>query len=266
MIENAFHYNGPQTDALAAVYRRVSTDQQENSLEVQEQKITHYAQFKGLEINREFSDEATSGSKPIVERKGGSALLMALRRGEAKHLIIAKLDRLGRDAIDILTTLNHITKDLGVVVHIIDLGGDSLCTDNPYSKFVIGTIALFAELERDRIRTRIQEVFDHKFSKHELIGTVPYGYDAIETEELNARDKRKRILVPNPVEQQIIQRIHAARQSGQTYTAIAQDLNDTGLATKQGRIGGDAWQASTVRKVLTSKHTTRLLQEWSKAS
>ena len=87
-----------------AVYRRVSTDRQDSSLATQETRIDDYLRFKGLDASGEttFYDEATSGSVPLRERPGGQRLFNTLRHspGVIQHLVVAKLDRLGRSAAD----------------------------------------------------------------------------------------------------------------------------------------------------------------------
>ncbi len=65
---------------LAAIYRRVSTDKQDDSLELQERRTLDYARMKGLVVDdtRTFSDPDTSGGIPITERDGGRLLMNQL--------------------------------------------------------------------------------------------------------------------------------------------------------------------------------------------
>src|SRR4051812_40184838 len=125
-----------------AIYRRVSTDHQDGSLEVQEKRVLDYAQYKQLTVSPglTFSDPDTSGSIPILDRTGGRALLNRLQHGDIKHLIVAKLDRLGRNSLDFLTTLKTLDK-LGVVLHITDFGGDSMSSQGHYGKMMLTILA-----------------------------------------------------------------------------------------------------------------------------
>jgi DNA invertase Pin-like site-specific DNA recombinase len=52
-------------------------------------------------------------------------------------------------------------------------------------------------MELERIRERIQTVLDHKANKGELIGTVPYGFDAVETGAVTSKGVRIRQLIAN---------------------------------------------------------------------
>lgn len=67
----------------AAIYRSVSTDHQEGSLELQEKRLTDYAIFKGFILSQglAFSDPDTSGDTPILDRTGGRALISRLLLG-----------------------------------------------------------------------------------------------------------------------------------------------------------------------------------------
>lgn len=143
-------------DPVAAIYRRVSTDHQDGSLEVQE-----YARYKSLATSEDFtfSDPDTSGSVPLLERDGGRALLNRLKPGDIKHLIVAKLDRLGRNTRDFLTTIETLDS-LGVTLHIADFGGDSMSTQGHWGKMILTILAAVAEGELGEIRDRVQKRMD----------------------------------------------------------------------------------------------------------
>jgi DNA invertase Pin-like site-specific DNA recombinase len=256
---------------IAAVYRRVSTDRQDGSLLTQEERIADYARFKRLDIaGRQFSDADTSGGIPIWEREGGGALLKLLQTGIAKHLIVAKLDRLGRSAIDLLSAVQFLDT-LGVTLHVVDLGGDSLSTQGAAGRLMLTVLAGMAEYERELIRGRIRDRLDHKFQKGELIGTVPFGFDAVETGRLTAKGVHVRRLVDNPGEQYWIRQMARWRSTGWSFNRIAKALNQIGVPAKcprglpvrrNGQVVGltsGLWQSGNVAKLLQSKHTRRLL-------
>jgi DNA invertase Pin-like site-specific DNA recombinase len=235
--------------SLAAIYRRVSTDQQDASLETQEKRVGDYLNVRGFHATEQttFHDADTSGSIPILERPGGARLFATLRHcPDIKHLVVAKLDRLGRSARDLLDTV-HQLDEMGVALHIVDMGGDSLSTQGPAGKLMFVILAGMAEFERELIRGRIQDALNRRFDQKRIIGTVPYGYD------LEAGN-----LVDNPREQEIIRRIARQRGVGCSYKQIADQLNADGIVTKTGR---GKWQCGNVAGVLNSKHTARFLDE-----
>ena len=123
------------------------------SLDVQRRQIDGYAHMQGLLLDKVFVERGVSGSKPLSDRPQGAALLATLRPGDV--VIIAKLDRMFRSALDALDVLGRL-KEGGISLHIIDLGGD--VTGNGVSKLVFTILSAVAEAERDRTRERVAEV------------------------------------------------------------------------------------------------------------
>jgi DNA invertase Pin-like site-specific DNA recombinase len=263
--------NHPPTD-LAVLYRRVSTDHQDGSLEVQEKRSLDYAAYKHLRLQEDlmFEDPDTSGSVPLLDRTGGRALLARLGFGDVKHLVVAKLDRLGRNTRDFLTTIETLDV-LGVTLHIADFGGDSMSTQGHWGKMILTILAAVAEGELGEIRDRTRKRLRLKFDKGDLIGTVPFGFDCVYTfadgstfvsaralsaEELAQRGKviSKR-LVDNPGEQAAIRLMAELRAARWTLERIAAHLNTLGQKSKLGSV----WQAGNVDRCLRSRHTARLL-------
>lgn len=256
---------------LATLYRRVSTDAQDNSLELQEQKAFDYARLKGLEILPDliFGDEAVSGSKPLADRPGGRKLIATLTTGRSepgqlafitpvRHLIVTKLDRLGRNAENML----HIwrwAREHTITIHIVDLGGETITSQGYAGKLIFGILSLFAEFERELIRDRITQTLTKKFNNYELIGTLPYGYDLDRSRACESADGTSATLMDNPDEQRWLRQMAGWRACGWSFNRIARSLNDAGVPTKTGILGG--WQTGNVKKVLHSKHTARLLSE-----
>ncbi len=206
-----------------------------------------------------FFDEATSGSVPILERPGGAKLFATLERSPAiKHLVVAKLDRLGRNACDLLTTYQKLDK-MAVALHIVDMGGNTLCTQGPAGKLMFVILAGMAEFERELIRGRIQDALDRRFDQRQLIGTAPYGFDLDPTGAVNGKTGKSIYrLLDNDFEQNIIRRMARQRAAGCSFKNIADQLNSEGIATKTGK---GPWQCGNVAGVLNSKHTARFLKE-----
>lgn len=127
-------------------YARVSTIEQTPENQLQEIEA---AGFK-VEPHRIVA-ETVSGSVAIGRRKGFSRLLGKMERGDV--LIVTKLDRLGRDAIDVSTTVAKLEK-LGIRVHCLALGGVDLTSSA--GKLTMGVINAVAQFERDLLIERTQ--------------------------------------------------------------------------------------------------------------
>ncbi len=85
----------------------------------------------------------------IAQREGFSNLLGRMEKGDV--LIVTKLDRLGRDAIDVSTTAAKL-EDIGIRVHCLALGGVDLTSSA--GKLTINVINAVAQFERDLLIER----------------------------------------------------------------------------------------------------------------
>ncbi|HEY1171080.1 MAG TPA: recombinase family protein [Verrucomicrobiae bacterium] len=270
----------------AALYRRVSTGHQEGSLDVQEAKLANYLMLKGLvsHTSLEFFDEETSGGIAFADRDGGRSILSALEHGfspqlgltpePVKHLVVAKLDRLGRKATDMLQLLQWLD-ERKITLHIVDLGGDAVSTGGPVGRLMFALLAHFAEFERDMIRTRITDRLSKKFKDNEVIGTIPYGFRPVDAEgrsvtkiQTGTNGEGKPImawpkgtkLTDDPTEQYWIREMaQRMTEANANYNRVATWLNQRQVPTKTGVVGG--WQTANVKKVLESKHTAEVLKK-----
>lgn len=95
--------------------------------------------------------ETVSGSTPAMEREGFARLVDRMESGDV--LIVTKLDRLGRNAMDVRATIDRLAGD-GVRVHCLQLGGVDLTS--AAGKMVMTVISAMAEFERDLLVERTQ--------------------------------------------------------------------------------------------------------------
>jgi len=129
------------------LYCRVSTSSQFNGNQVQEVKAAGF----DVQPNR-VVEETISGSIAVVERPGFQKLLEGVERGDV--LIVTKLDRLGRNAMDVRQTVERLAA-AGVRVHCLALGGVDLTS--PAGKMTMQVLSAVAEFERDLLIERTQQ-------------------------------------------------------------------------------------------------------------
>ena len=127
-------------------YCRVSTSDQTTENQVREIAAAGYA----VEPHRIIA-ETLSGSVAASEREGWGRLVNKLEAGDV--LVVTKLDRLGRNAMDVRATVEGLT-GMGVRVHCLALGGMDLTS--PAGKMTMGVINAMAEFERDLLIERTQ--------------------------------------------------------------------------------------------------------------
>lgn len=127
-------------------YARVSTVSQLTENQREQIKQAGY----NIEPRR-YVEEQISGSVPALQRPGFASLLDRLEEGDT--LVVTKLDRLGRDAIDVQQTVK-LFKARGVRLVVLQLGNLDLTSSA--GKLLVGMLSAIADFERDLIIERTQ--------------------------------------------------------------------------------------------------------------
>jgi len=133
------------TTSTVFAYGRVSTDEQTAENQLIEITKAGYA----IDARYWFADEGVSGKVPAMERPQFTKMLDKIREGEL--LVVSKIDRLGRDAVDVLQTVSSL-QDMGVKVIVLQLGNIDLTS--PAGKMMLTMLSAVAEMERSLIVER----------------------------------------------------------------------------------------------------------------
>lgn len=139
--------------------------------------------------------ETVSGSVATSQRRGFTRLVDRLEDGDV--LVVTKLDRLGRNAMDVGGTVAQLAK-IGVRVHCLALGGVDLTSST--GKLTMGVINAVAEFERGLLIERTQAGLARARAEGKAIGRPP-----------SLSEERRRM-----VEQRL--------RAGQGASAIAREL------------------------------------------
>lgn len=123
-------------------YARVSTSQQ--SLEIQKQVLKK----AGVKESRIFFDKSTGSA---IDREGLNSLLVKVEEGDI--VLVTKLDRLGRDTVDMINLINRFD-EMGVGIRFL---GDGISTEGNTGKMVVTILSAVAQAERLRILERTNE-------------------------------------------------------------------------------------------------------------
>ena len=160
-------------------YKRVSTAMQIDgySLDAQRARMKAYADFNDYEIVGEYEDAGKSG-KSIEGRLQFSQMMEDVKSGKdnISYVLVFKLSRFGRNAADVLSTL-QVMQDFGVNLICVEDGIDS---SKDAGKLMISVLSAVAEIERENIRIqtmegRIQKAREGKWNG----GFAPYGYQLV---------------------------------------------------------------------------------------
>lgn len=128
-------------------YGRVSTGQQTTENQRLELEQAGYK----IEPDYWFADEGVSGKVAASQRPAFKRMLGQIRKGET--LVVSKLDRLGRDAIDVLQTV-RLLGESKITVIVLQFGTTDLTSSA--GKLLLSMLAAVAEMERDLLVERTQ--------------------------------------------------------------------------------------------------------------
>lgn len=103
-----------------------------------------------MNITEWYMDEGVSGTTPQMERKGFSQMVEAMYSGCT--LVISKMDRLGRDATDVMNTVKELQAK-GIKIVVLQFG--HMDVTSPAGKLFMHVIAAVAEMEMGLLKERI---------------------------------------------------------------------------------------------------------------
>lgn len=171
------------------IYTRVSTSMQVDgySLDAQKDKLRKYADFQDMVIVGEYSDEGKSG-KSVEGRPEFLQMLRDIEEGKdhVSFVLVFKLSRFGRNAADVLTSLQKM-QDFGVNLICVEDGIDS---SKDSGKLMISVLSAVAEIERENILVQTMEGRRQKAREGKWNGGfAPYGYKLVDGELEIAEDE-----------------------------------------------------------------------------
>lgn len=164
------------------IYTRVSTTMQIDgySLDAQKARMKAYVDFNDYQIVGEYEDAGKSG-KSIEGRASFCRMIEDIKSGKdgVSYVLVFKLSRFGRNAADVLSTL-QVMQDFGVNLICVEDGIDS---SKDAGKLMISVLSAVAEIERENIRVqtmegRIQKAREGRWNG----GFAPYGYRLVDGE------------------------------------------------------------------------------------
>lgn len=165
--------------ARTFAYCRVSTSDQTTANQLQE------IESQGFSVEpKRVVMETISGSVAAMERPGFSKLIDRMEEGDV--LIVTKLDRLGRNAMDVRATVERLAAS-GVKVHCLALGGVDLTS--AAGKMTMGVIAAVSEFERDLLIERTQAGLSRAKAQGRSLGRPAALSEAQQVEVLKLRSE-----------------------------------------------------------------------------
>jgi DNA invertase Pin-like site-specific DNA recombinase len=179
---------------------------------LQEEAIRRWARSNGCKIGIiPDPDIDVSGAKAPKDRALGQ-LIDRVREGKSDGVVVAKLDRFGRDVVQVHEAVKAIQETGGRFVAV----DDGIDTNTEGSKFHLGMLALVAEWERDRRRASFAAGVANAIERGVHVGPTPMGY---------ARNGDGR-LKPDPDVAVEVLRIFRGRAEGKSWRVLAREFNE----------------------------------------
>lgn len=234
------------------IYIRVSTTEQAEegySLGEQEERLKKYCEAMDWEVAKVYCDPGYSGSN--IDRPALKQLIKAIENSEADIVLVDKLDRLSRSQFDTLFLIQKVfnTNDVAFVSR-----AEAFDTSTPFGRAMVGILAVFAELERERIKERMMEGKEGRIKEGKFRGgnTVPFGYDYNPDTD---------ILEPNEYEALIVNEIFEMIAQRMPIRSVAVELNNKGYKSKtKGPWGDTTVRAMAINQTYIGKQSFK--GEW----
>lgn len=144
------------------IYARVSRSDQTT-----ENQVLNISEKSGYVIDRVFEDHGVSGSIPALERPAFKELFELLREGDT--LLVSKTDRLSRNLVDSLVTIQQILEK-GVNLVFIQLGVAPIVMNGIMGKMMIVMSSLVAEWELENLKSRTKEGLERTKKSGTILG------------------------------------------------------------------------------------------------
>lgn len=219
-----------------ALYVRVSTTAQLEegySIEEQKAKLESYCDIKDWHIYKVYTDGGFSGS--TTERPALEQLIKDARSKLFDTVLVYKLDRLSRSQKDTLYLIEDIfLKNNIEFVSLLE----NFDTSTPFGRAVIGLLSVFAQLEREQIKERMQlgKLGRAKAGKSMMWAKTSYGYNY---------DKETGSMTVNEYEALAVKEIFTSYLAGMSITKLRDKINEE--YPKQ-----PAWSYRTIRGILAN--------------
>lgn len=216
-------------------YIRCSTSNQQDdgfSLETQRSEIETYVKRinKKLEETNIYIDVGTGRS--MTRRHALKRMLDEIKKDDI--VIVFNFSRLGRSLQDLLI----ITKEIiGKGAKFTSIKEDIDCT-TPTGQLMMKLLFMIAEWESEQISQRVKATMHMLMSENKLVTKPPFGY-------CKGIDKGE-VLQINEDEQKIIRYIMELHDEGNSYTIIANLLNDDNVKCRKAH----KWRPDTVKRII----------------
>jgi site-specific DNA recombinase len=230
-----------------ALYPRVSGHEQEDNYSIPEQidRMKKYCESRDWMVYKIYTDSVQTGA--TMDRPGLQSMIKDIENGKIDMVLVYKLDRLSRSQKDTLYLIEDVFEkhDVGFTSMT-----ENFDTSSPFGKAVLGVLAVFAQLERDKITERTTMGKKARAAEGKWHGGkwIPIGYDYEDD-----------LLKPNEYEKMQILEIADLFLKRTPVRTIANMMTEKGYKHKYGE-----WDAKAIKRVLSNPVNLGLIKDGDK--
>jgi site-specific DNA recombinase len=227
-----------------ALYPRVSGHEQEDNYSIPEQieRMKKYCDAKDWMVYKIYTDSVQTGAD--MDRPGLQSMIKDCQDGKFDMVLVYKLDRLSRSQKDTLYLIEDVFEKNNVGFTSMTENFD---TSTPHGKFIVGILAVFAQLEREKIKERTMIGKQARAAEGKWHGGkwTPIGYDYEDG-----------LLKVNEYEKMQILEIADLFLQRTPVRTIATIMTEKGYKHKHGE-----WDAKTIKRVLENPVNLGLIKD-----
>ncbi len=228
MIRKNFDEN---SNIKAGIYIRVSTEDQARegfSLPEQEKRLKALCEENHIEIYRVYKDAGISAKKGN-KRPAFEELLQDIKDKKCNTIVALKLDRVTRSIFDWENLMDFLNKNEAYIV----CANDEVDTTNANGKLLTRLLISVSQNEIERTSERTKFGMAGAIKAGHIPGVTPLGYDRV-----------NKMLVINPIQKDLVERIFNMYSHGKSHYTIRNILNE------EKALGKTNWQDSSIRRIL----------------
>lgn len=234
---------------MIAIYSRKSKfTNKGDSIENQVEMCKEYA-YKNFEVTDDsefvvYEDEGYSGKNTL--RPAFQRMMQAVSERKLTHVLCYRLDRIGRNVVDLGNTMNKLNKYNVSFISITE----RFDTTTPLGQFMITLSGALAQMERELISERVRDnMLMLARTGRWLGGKAPYGFNTERKSYVDESGVKREysILVPNEAEMAVVsEHILRGYLSLGSITAVRRKLFDSGISNRNG----DAFTDTHIKNIL----------------
>jgi site-specific DNA recombinase len=205
------------------------------SPEVQRKKIADWGKLHEVEVVQWWEEIDQSGAK--LERPLFQEALARCERGETGGIVVARLDRFARSAVDALESIKRLNEAGARLVSV----EDNFDGSTPMGRFAIGILTLIAELELERIKENWDTAVREAIGRGVYIAArAPVGY---------RKDESGRLVRYEP-EASVVAEVFRRRATGASWESLARLLEGSGVFPSTGN---EHWSRPGVASIVKNR-------------